>query len=87
MLTTAGMASFAASAYDAAPVGAPAATGGAGAVDCWTVTTLPVPEKRGSRSGRSVATTKRAASTSVQACAKRSQNLRSTGNVPGERRL
>ena len=51
------------------------------AVSCVTITLPARPFTRGSRSGRSVATTKSAARHSVQACAKRSQNLRSMAKV------
>jgi len=47
--------------------------------DCCNSTTSPTRlVKRGSKSGRSVATTKSAARHSVQACANSSQNLRNT---------
>src|SRR5437868_9920283 len=47
--------------------------------DCCIRTTLPARcVIRGSKSGRSVATTKSAAKQSVQACAKSNQNLRNT---------
>src|SRR3954471_15286090 len=72
MLTTAGMAFFAASAY----VATREPTSGV-AVSCVTITLPARPFVRAIRSGRNVATTNSAARHSVQAWAKKSQNLRS----------
>src|SRR5262245_30639708 len=78
MLTTAGIAFFAASEKVTTRVGVTPI--GGGATDCCIRTTLfDLPAGRGNRSGRSVATTNSAPRHTVHACANSSQNLRSTG--------
>ena len=75
MLTTAGIAFFAASAKVATFCPASGVL-----VSCSSTTPLsPRCPNRGRRSGRSVETTNSAATHSVQAWAKMSQNFRSTG--------
>src|SRR4051812_8282729 len=78
MLTTAGIAFLAASAYVLPPGAGVAVAAGAVAVASRNSTTLlPLAVSRGSRSGRSVATTNSAPTHSVHACANSSQTFRS----------
>src|SRR5437763_15609149 len=80
MFTTDGVAARAASAKVRLRLASrPTAVAGA---DCCNSTTLPTRcVKRGSKSGRRVATTKSAARQSVQACANSSQNLCTTDRL------